>query len=235
MGRKGAKSSVIMSDKSEELYDNAVDLIQEGKMEEGITVIEEALMEDPEDGQTWQLYSVVLKANGREEDAANALKKAESFGVDELQALLMKAAEAHVEGNLPAAISRFEEALEIDESLPEVWVAYAMALVQGGYEKDALDATEKAVSLGESEPQPWYARGHVLRVVGDFAAALPAFEKAVGIAPDLGIAWHELGMVKVETGDLAGAKTAFAKVLELQPDDPAAAEAMAIVQAKMEE
>jgi tetratricopeptide (TPR) repeat protein len=110
-----------------------------------------------------------------------------------------------------------------------------MALVQAGYQKDALDASEKAVLFGAEEPQAWYARGHVLRVTGDAAGAEPAFEKAVEIDPSLAVAWHELGMVRVDTGNLASAKIAFEKVLDIAPLDEAAAQAIAIVEARMEE
>ena len=95
-----------MSAKSEELYDKALDLIQEGKVAEGIAAIEESLMEDPEDGLSWRLYSVTLTAVGRAEDAATAMEKAEKFGVGDVQQFLMKAAQAQVAGNLDAAISR---------------------------------------------------------------------------------------------------------------------------------
>ncbi len=218
-----------MSAKSEELYDQALDLIQAGQVAEGLTTIEESLMEDAEDALTWRLYAVTLTAVGRQEDAAAAMQKAQAFGLDDVDGLLMRAAEAQVAGDFEAAISRFEDALELDDGRYELWAAYALALLQAGYNKDALESSEKAISLGADEAQAWYARGRVLRLTGDLQAALPAFERAVELDPKIPVAWHERGMVQVELGDHTAATESFERVLELQPDDPAARQALEII------
>lgn len=224
----------VMSEKSEILYDKALDLIQAGNVPEGIAAIEESLMEDAEDPLTWRLYSVTLAAVGRGDDAAAAMAKAEGFGLGEIDSLLMKAAQSQVEGQIDAAISRFEDALELDAERFEIWAGYALALLQAGYLKDALEGSEKAVALGADEAQAWYARGRVLRLTGDAHAALPAFDKAVAADPLMAVAWHERGMVQVQAKDLAGAAKSFERVLELQPGDAAAAQALEIVRQQME-
>lgn len=222
-----------MSEKSEILYDKALDLIQAGNVPEGIVAIEESLMEDAKDPLTWRLYSVALSAVGRAGDAAAAMEKAEGFGLGDLDLLLMRAAEAQVDGRIDAAISRYEDALEIDAGRFELWAAYALALLQAGYQVDALDASAKAVELGAGEAQAWYARGRVLRLTGESAAALPAFDRALAADPQLAIAWHERGMVQVQDGDLRGARESFERVLALQPGDEAAEQALAIVHGRL--
>lgn len=218
-----------MSAKSEELYDKALDLIQGGKVLEGLAAVEESLMEDAEDALTWRLYAVTLTAIGRPDDAAAAMQKAEAFGLGDVDGFMMKAAEALVAGNFEAAISRYEDALELDESRFELWASYALALLQAGYHNDALEASEKAISLGPDEPQAWYARGRVLRLTGDMQAALPAFDRAVELDPAMRVAWHERGMVQVELGDTGAAADSFRRVLELRPGDAAAKQALEIV------
>lgn len=222
-----------MSKKSEELYDQALDLIQAGKVQDGLAAIEESLMEDAKDALTWRLYGVALSAVGRAEDAASAMNKAEELGLPDVDGFLMKAAEAQVAGNFDAAISRYEDALEIDEERFEIWSGYAIVLLQAGYASDALEASEKGISLGAEEPQAWYARGRVLRLTGDMEGALPAFDKAVALDPSSAIVWHERGMVQVELDDPESAITSFEKVLEIQPGDPAASQGLAIARAKV--
>jgi tetratricopeptide (TPR) repeat protein len=222
-----------MSEKSEELYDKALDLIQEGKVQEGIAAIEESLMEDAEDGMTWRLYGVALTAVGRGDDAAGAMEKGEKFGLPDVEGFLMRAAEAQVAGNMDAAISRYEDALELDEKRFEIWAGYSVALLQAGYKDDALEASEKAVALGAEHPQSWYARGRVLRLTGDMAAALPAYDKAVELDPKGPVAWHERGMVQVELGDATAAVESFERVLELQPGDAAAEQGLAIARERL--
>jgi len=222
-----------MSEKSEALYDQALDLLQEGKLKEGIAAIEDSLMEDAEDAMTWRLYGVALTSAGRAEDAAAAMQKAEAFGLGAIDGLLMKGAEAQMAGNLDAAITHFEDALELDEKRFEVWAAYALVLIERGYEKDSLDASEKAVALGPEQPQTWYARGRVLRLTKDAANALPAFAKAVELDAGIAVAWHEQGMVHVDLEDFEAAAKSFERVLELQPGDAAATQALAIVRQRL--
>ena len=218
-----------MSAKSEELYDRALDLLQAGNVAEGLTAIEESLMENSEDPLTWRLYAVTLTAIGRHADAAAAMEKAQGFGLGDVDALLMKAAEAQVAGDIDAAISRYEDALELDESRHELWAAYSLALLQAGYNKDALESSEKAISLGADDAQAWYARGRVLRLTGDMPGALTAYDRAVELDSSIPVAWHERGMVQVELGENRAAAKSFDRVLELQPDDPAAREALRII------
>ncbi len=221
-----------MSEKSEQLYDDALELLQGGKLPEGIALIEESLMEDAADPQTWRLYSIALTAAGRPDDAAAAMTKAEAFGLSGADQFLVKAAEAQMVANFDAAVTHYEDALELEDGRFEIWGAYALALVSAGYEKDALEASEKACALGADEAQAWYARGRVLRLMKDMENALPAFDRAVALYPDFALACHERGMVQVELGDLDGATRSFKHVLELQPGDPAAIEALKIIEGK---
>jgi len=224
-----------MSEKSELLYDQALDLLQAGDVPAGLKAIEESLMEDAEDALTWRLYGVTLTAIGRTDDATSAMEKAEALGIGDIDGMLMKAAEAQVGGRIDAAISRYEDALEIDESRFEIWAAYCLVLLQAGYQKDALEASEKAVTLGGEEPQAWYARGRVLRLTGDIGGALTAFDKAVAGDANNAVTWHERGMVQTAAEDLEGAEKSFERVLELQPGDASADQALQIVRAKMQE
>jgi tetratricopeptide (TPR) repeat protein len=222
-----------MSEKSEELYDEALAFLQGGDIPKGIAVIEECLMEDSQDPLTWRLYGVALTAAGRPEDAAAAMKKAQACGLDDVESFLMKATEAQMAGNLAAVITHFEDALELKDDRFEIWGAYALALLEGGYDHDALEASKKATTLGAEHPQAWYARGRVLRLTGDMEGALTAFDRAVALDAKTAVAWHERGMVLVELGDLKAAVEAFERVLKLQPDDAAASEALRIVSARM--
>lgn len=222
-----------MSEKSEELYDHALEILQSGDVANAITVIEEALMEDAKDSLKWRLYGVALSAAGRADDAAAAMAKAEEFGLDPVDSLLMKAAQEQIAGNLDAAISRFEDAIELDDERSEVWCAYALALVEADYHQDALDASDKSIKLDDGDSQVWYARGRILRMMGDVKRALPAFDKAVGINPDDALAHHERGMVQAEMEKFEDAAKSFERVLEIHPEDPAATQALGIVKSQI--
>ena len=223
-----------MSEKSEELYDKALQLLQSGNVTDGITTIEESLMEDAQDALSWRLYAVALTAAGRNDDATAAMVKAEGCGLDPVDTMLMKAAEAQIAGNLEGAISLFEDAIEHDDQRYEVWCAYALVLVEADYHQDALDAIEKAINHGgKDDAQVWYARGRIYRMMGDLKKALPAFDQSITLDSTAAIAHHERGMVQAELGGLEDAIRSFEQVLELIPGDPAASEALEVIKSQL--
>ncbi len=211
-----------MSDKSLDLYDLAVEAAQNGDLPKALEHTEASLMEDSQDGQTWQMYSVLLQAAGREEDAEKAKAKCFELGGDDTDVYMMKASEALAQGKPGAAITHYEDALELDDTRVEIWISYAMVLMEEGYQKDALEASQKAVTEGVDQPEAHYVRGRVLRLSKRPSEAKESYLKAIELGSTNPITYHELGMVYSELGEISLARQCFEKVLEKVPNDPAA-------------
>lgn len=222
-----------MSEASETYYDEAVDHVHAGRIPEALAAVEKSLQENGEDPLTWRLYSVILKGVGREADAKVAFEKATEFGASELDILLMKAGDATVSNDLAAAICHYEDALEIEDSRPEIWMAYTMALLGEDYKKDALEASEKAVELGPEIAQAWFIRGRSLRLSEQYEPALEAYDKAISLDDNLLAAWYERGMILANGGVFPEALKCFEKILETHPEDPAATKAVEAIKAQM--
>ena len=222
-----------MSEASEAYYDEAVDHVHAGRVKEALAAVEKSLQEDGEDPLTWRLYSVILRGLGREADAKVAFEKATEFGASDLDIHLMKAGDATVSGDAAAAICHYEDALEIEDSRPEIWMAYAMALIGDGYKKDALEASEKAVELGPEIAQAWFIRGRALRFSEDYEPALQAYDKAIALDDNLLAAWYERGIILAQGGTLPDALKCFEKILETHPEDPSATKAVEAIKAQM--
>ncbi|MGJ8723472.1 MAG: tetratricopeptide repeat protein [Roseibacillus sp.] len=210
-------------------YNRALDALEAGDLNGALVAVESALMFDSKDGGYWQLYSVLLAQAGRSDDAAKAKVKAEEFGLDEVDSLLMKAAEAAASQSWNKAVTACEKALEMAPERGEVWASYAANLMEGGYQKDALEASEKAATLVADEPQVWYLRGRVLRLNEKLEEAVPAYLKAVELDSGFALAWYEKGMVHHQMEDFEAAKECFLKAKELKLDDPGVEEALRIV------
>ena len=210
-------------------YNRALDALEAGNLNGAIEAAESALMFDSKDGGYWQLYAVLLAQAGRSDDAEKAKAKAEEFGLDEVDSLLMKAAEAAASQSWNKAVTACEKAIEIAPDRGEVWASYAANLMEGGYRKDALEASEKATALVSDEPQIWYLRGRVLRLNEMLEEASEAYSKAVGLDDTFALAWYEKGMVHHLQEDLATAKECFLKAKELRLDDPGVEAALKIV------
>lgn len=222
-----------MSEPSITFFNAAIDAVQAGNLPEALTAIENSLTEDPQDGQTWQLYIVILNALGRSDDAKKATAKVKELGLGEVDEHMLKAAEAAASGDMRAALPHYEAALEIDQSRPEIHTSYALTLMECGDPEAALAAAERAVAVAPEDVHANYALGHVLRLMEKKALALDALTKAVSIDPTFMIALYEQGMLFAENGKLAEALANFRKYLEAHPGDLGASEAVTNIEAAM--
>lgn len=223
-----------MSSPNVKFYNAAIDAAQSGDLAGSRTAIESALTEDPNDVQSWQLYAVILNSLGESEKAAKALAKVKELGLSEVDELIMKAADAIGQNKFDVAITHYEDALELEPDRAEVYVSYALALLQGDYPADAEEAANKAVELGADDASAWYARGRILRLRGKKRDALESLQKALELQGNLVLARYECGMILAEMGELPAALECFELVLKDHPDDPNAAQAKAQILAKIE-
>lgn len=217
-----------------EFYNAAIDAVQAGQLDEALKAVENSLTEEPNDGQTWQLYAVILNALGQSEKAANAMAKVKELGLSEIDELLMKAGDAAAAGKMALAITCYEDALELESDRADILTSYAMVLTQEKYFDDAKAASAKAVALAPDDAPAWYARGRVLRLTGQKSEALEALTKAAELDGNLILAIYERGMLLAEKGDLQEALKCFETVLAAHPQDPGATEAKANILAKLE-
>ena len=224
-----------MSTPNVKYYNAAIDAAQSGELEAAQSAIESALTEDPNDVQSWQLYGVILNAVGESEKAAKAMAKVKELGLSEVDELIMKAADAIGQSKYGVAITCYEDALELDPNRPEIYVSYALALMQGNYSADAEEAAKKAVDLGPGDASAWYARGRILRLRGKMDEALKSLQKALELQGNLVLAKYECGMILAEKGELEASLKCFEDVLADHPTDENAIEAKAAILAKMDE
>ncbi|MFT6180144.1 MAG: tetratricopeptide (TPR) repeat protein [Paracoccaceae bacterium] len=224
-----------MSTPNVKYYNAAIEAAQSGDLPAALKAIEAALVEDPNDVQSWQLYSVVLNALGETEKAEKALVKIKELGLSEVDELIMKAADAIGQNKFGLAITHYEDALELEPDRPEVYVSYALALMHGDYPSDAEAAANKAVEMAPDDASSWYAQGRILRLRGKKSEALSSLKKALELQGNLVLARYECGMILAETGELPAALECFEKVLADHPEDENAITAKTAILAKMEE
>ena len=224
-----------MSTPNVKFYNAAIEAAQSGDLPVALKSIEAALVEDSNEVQSWQLYSVVLNAMGETEKAEKALAKIKELGISEVDELVMKAADAVGQSKFGLAITHYEDALELEPERSELYVSYALALMHGDYPADAEEAANKAVELTPDDASAWYAQGRIRRLRGKKKEALQSLEKALMIQGNLVLARYECGMILAEMGELQASLDCFEGVLADHPDDENAISAKAAILAKMNE
>jgi tetratricopeptide (TPR) repeat protein len=133
-------------------------------------------------------------------------------------------------GNLEAAISKYDQATKLDPDNARIWWKLALA-----YEKKedwqkmasacvkAEEAAEKA-DKKKTHADYYFRQGYALEQMADkgdgpWADAKAPFLTAAQIDPNYGQAYGELGMVLLHGDDEAGAIQNWSKALEIKPDE----------------
>jgi Tfp pilus assembly protein PilF len=166
---------------------------------------------------------LLLKAQGRKDDAARAFENA----------LVVDPNLASAMWNLSDLL--FEQAADLDRSDLLLIRAYGARLPEGtkfligraiGYQRSnrldrSLKLLEGALRVRPEEPEVWLFSGRYRVEKGDCAGGVSDIEKAVRLAPREASAHASLGIARLCAGDAAGASAAFRRSLEIDPSQPA--------------
>ena len=132
-------------------------------------------------------------------------------------------------GDLDAAASHFETAMQLDNSVETVFLAQdslgVLRMMQGRPD-DARAHFIAAIEVGKGHDdlKPRVAQaslklGKALSAQDRLAEAATALRDAIELDPTLAEAYNELGIVMAKTGRLDEAITHFRKAVELDPDN----------------
>jgi tetratricopeptide (TPR) repeat protein len=135
------------------------------------------------------------------------------------------------DSNLDEAISKYEQATQLDADSARIWWKLALA-----YEKkedwqklasacsQAEAAAERADKGAKTHAEYYYHQGYALEQLaekgagGSWAEAKAPFLTAIQIDPNYGDAYGELGLVLLHNDDEVGAIQNWTKALQTQPD-----------------
>ncbi len=222
-----------MSTPSIDSYNAALDALQGGKLATALQAIENALVEDPTDPESWQLYALILHAAGRKSDAESAAEKLKSLGASPAVACMLEGDAAMAGGDVEHAILKYGHAAELDPEQSDCRIKLAVALLESGQSDAALGVAIQAVKLAPGDAHANYLHGRILRLTGRPTEALAALTRAVELDSELMPAVYEQGMLLADADDLGAALENFERYLAKHPDDPSATQAMGQLRSRM--
>lgn len=129
---------------------------------------------------------------------------------------LERAQRHYQQGELPEALSAYQEALEREPQSIIILHAIGAIKAQLG-EEDALDFIEKALKLSPQDISILNSKANILARNGDFDQAIETFNNAIKLDPQYAIALNGLGKCLLQTDRLTLAEKAFQKALTLKP------------------
>lgn len=125
---------------------------------------------------------------------------------------------AHVGiGQLPAAITAYDESIRLRPDFADAFSNRGIALRASGRPADAVDSYDRAIRLKPDFAAAWYNRGIALQELGERDDALASYDKAVWLKPDYAEAHGNRGNVLRELGRMEEAVAACDKAIRLRP------------------
>lgn len=124
------------------------------------------------------------------------------------------------EGNLPAAGSAFDRALQVNDRDAELWADIGRLRYRGGEQVQAVEASKFAVELGPENPAALLLRAQLVRDAKGLDAAIPWFERGLRAAPDNPDLLAEYAATLGELGRARDMLAAVRQLALVAPRDP---------------
>ncbi len=179
----------------------SVDLV-ENDLEAAQHRLQQALQQNPLDGECWMTYSYLQQRQGKAAEAADAARRARELSDDNSAALREQGVALFKQQQWQRAIDLFDQVLAEADDDAEAWYWRGATLRRVDRGADALSSLDRAIELRPDRAGYWYERGLVRFYLGnDKDGGEADFNAAVSRAPDLAPAWFELAGIRYRRRD----------------------------------
>ena len=133
--------------------------------------------------------------------------------------ILNKGAKLLAEGRAKQAIALFRKSIAIDDKIVAAHFDLALAYMQIGDEKSAIESLKKTVKLKPDDFEAFNLLGHLYMNQKMVDLALPCFEKAIKINPMMAEAHYNLGVAYMQKKMFEKALASYKKSLKIFPNN----------------
>jgi tetratricopeptide (TPR) repeat protein len=168
------------------LYELARSHCEQGRIDEGIALLQQAIAADPQHARAHQLLGMALGRVGRHAEALAALDRAIEIGGTGATAVTHGSrGDALVAlGRLDEALASFDRALSLAPNSAPDWCNRGAVLYDLGRYEDAIASYDRAVSLQPDFAEAHCNRGTALERLGRHADAVASYDDALAVQPD---------------------------------------------------
>ncbi|MEO6809872.1 MAG: DUF6165 family protein, partial [Isosphaeraceae bacterium] len=122
------------------------------------------------------------------------------------------------QGRADDAVEVLRQALQINESLPEVHNNLGAALAARGRPVEAVASYRTALRLRPSYAEAWNNLGVALAERGEWTEAIACYRQALQLRPDDAETWNNLGNALRESGHVQDALASYQTAIQLRPN-----------------
>ena len=173
---------------------------KQGRYEEAIELIREALARNRRVPQFHNTFGAVLRAMGKFEEAIVAYEQAVSLDAEYTQAYHNMGNVLLLQGRYAAAIEKYERVISLEPQCAEAYNSIAIALQYQGRYDAAVEKCNQALSLKPDCPEAHNTMASILTKTGHCVEAIETYRCALRLKPDYAEAHCNLGMTLLLTG-----------------------------------
>jgi tetratricopeptide (TPR) repeat protein len=206
-------------EQKERLISQARSLRELGKLEEALTVCEQALHLDPTDPRAHKNKGVVLRDLGRLEEALASYEQAIRLDPIHPPTHYNKGNALRRLGRLEEALASYEQAIRLDPNFPFAHYNKGKVFQDLGRLEEVLLAYEQAIHLDPTHAKAHNNRGNTLGGLGRLEEALASYELVIRLDPTYIHAHYNKGVALRDLERFEEALAAFEQAIRLDPTD----------------
>lgn len=202
--------------------EEAQDLLQKGRVDRALPLLEELHRRRPEDVMTKINLAAGYIASGRLDESLELLEGLESSHGDRFNVVMNLAAVHLMAGRTDQALEYGERAAAIDPTKPRPHELIGIVWLNRGEHRRALEPLGKAVQLAPNSLSSLTALANAQVRSGLWASARDSFARSAALSPNRADLYLGLGRCEVEIGNFEAAHGALdrAEALGLPPGGP---------------
>jgi len=131
--------------------------------------------------------------------------------------LFQSALQHHRSGNLPAAVSLYQQAAQIRPQSSAVHNNLSLAYKELGNAPSALASAQTAVNLAPNKPGLWTNLGNLYRDLQNLDAATDAFNRSLSLDPNNVAALNNLALTLHDSGLIEEAVSTYRRAVAIDP------------------
>ena len=214
---KGSRSPEdLRTAETADLFANAVELHQHGRLREAEQRYRQVLARDPGHADSLHLLGVLAHQVGRNDLAIDLIGKALAIN-DRVPEFHYNIGLAHAAlGQLEKVAEHNRRAIALNPGHAEAHLNLGNALKAGGHQDQALASYQRALAI-RPIPEGHYNLANVLAELGRFDEAIADYRHALALRPDYAEAYNNLGLAQTARGALREAALSFQRALALKP------------------
>ena len=194
--------------------------IMQGRSEEAITFLREALAIKPDFPDALANLGIALKNQGDLDAAVASCRQVLDLKPNDPEALANLGDALRKQGDLDAAVASYRQALDLKPNDPEALFNLGITLGEQGNLDAAIASYRNVLDLKPNHPETLNNLGAALGEQGNLDAAAVYCRQALDLKPDDPETLSNLGSILGEQGDPDAAVTCYGKALDHRPNHP---------------